>query len=319
MLIKETLPKISIVTPSYNQGQFLEETILSVLQQGYPNLEYFIMDGGSTDGSLEIIQKYAPYLAYWESQPDHGQSHAINKGFKMATGELVAWLNSDDLYMPGVLFEVAKIWQEDQSMGFITGKTEFIEESGRGNKKLSGAKFNLLDSLLSSRNPVAQPSTFINRAILQKIAYLDESLHLSMDWDLWLRIACEYPTRFEPRAWSQTRHWHNSKTAMRLLDSGQEHVQIVRKLRSDQNCKVSKTTLRRALAAAYGRQAYLDYEGGNDAEFRKALTASLLLYPALKGGDASKLLPQAYPLLRLSRQMTQTLKKVCKFLRSQLS
>src|SRR5688572_24844846 len=104
-------PKITIVTPSYNQGQFLEETIRSVLLQGYPNLEYIIMDGGSTDGSVDIIRKYEPYIAYWVSTTDRGQSHAINKGFSLATGHLMGWLNSDDVYAPNALMSIAQSLQ----------------------------------------------------------------------------------------------------------------------------------------------------------------------------------------------------------------
>jgi glycosyltransferase involved in cell wall biosynthesis len=121
-------PKISIVTPSYNQAQFLERTILSVLNQNYPNLEYIIVDGGSTDGSVEIIKKYEKYLAYWISKKDNGQADAINKGFQKSSGEILAWLNADDLYLPGTLLKVKKIFQKYRENNFIYGHSLLIDK-----------------------------------------------------------------------------------------------------------------------------------------------------------------------------------------------
>ncbi len=259
-LVPETFPRISIVTPSYNQGQFLEETILSVLNQNYPNLEYFVMDGGSTDNSVEIIQKYAPRLTFWESKPDRGQSHAINKGFKMATGELVAWLNSDDLLCPGALHEVAKVWMEDPTVGFINGTTELIDESGDSKGKYFGDRFDSLESLTTSRNTVAQPSTFISCQCLSEVGFLDEALHMSMDWELWLRIGIKYNTTFIPKVLSQTRHWPMTKTNTQLIKSGSDHLSIAKKFVNDKNLHLSQEVKRKSLAAAYGKQDFLDYK-----------------------------------------------------------
>ena len=122
------LPKITIVTPSYNQGQFLEETIRSVILQGYKNLEYIVIDGGSTDNSLEIIHKYQDYLTYWVSEPDEGQAEAINKGFNLATGDIFAFLNSDDVYLPETLAKVGKFFAESSQIDFLCGQTEFINQ-----------------------------------------------------------------------------------------------------------------------------------------------------------------------------------------------
>ncbi len=304
------LPKISIVTPSFNQGQFLEETIRSVLQQEYQNLEYIIIDGGSTDDSLAIIEKYAPQLTYWESEKDQGQSHAINKGWRKSTGDLLAWLNSDDVLMPGALMEVADIWQQESHLGFVSGITARINADGEPVGKPFGEKFDMTQSLISSRNPIAQASTFISRAALEHVGMLDESLHMSMDWDLWLRIGCAFPVKFVPRIWSQTRHWANTKTASNLLSSGEEHAYIVRKLFSSEDCMLPDRLRHQALAAAYGRMAVLHEQEGEFQSTRKFLLRSLWYCPSLKGGPAEKVLPKAFWFVRVYRSMVRLIKRV---------
>jgi len=297
MVIDPEYPIISIVTPSFNQARFLEETILSVLNQNYPNLEYFVMDGGSTDGSVEIIQKYASQLTYWESKPDRGQSHAINKGFHMATGKLVAWLNSDDLLTPNALEEVAELWKQEQSFGFIHGISELIDENGNSRDKYFGSDFDLLENLTTSRNTVAQQSTFINRKCLESVNYLDESLHMSMDWDLWLRLGTKFPSKFVPRVWSKTRYWPMTKTNTQLLVSGNEHICIVRRIVDDKNLNLSGPIKRKALAAGYGRKAYLEFQESNRIAFNYCLARSLMYSPELKGGLANRLLQTEAPFL----------------------
>jgi len=126
----QSWPKISIVTPSFNQGTYLEKTIRSVLLQGYPNLEYIIIDGGSTDQSVEIIKKYESWVDFWVSEEDRGQSHAINKGLEKATGELLGWLNSDDYFLPDALFKLARSYLEDSSVGAIYGQGHMVDEKG---------------------------------------------------------------------------------------------------------------------------------------------------------------------------------------------
>lgn len=126
-----SLPKISIVTPSYNQAQFLEETILSVLKQDYPNLEYIIMDGGSTDGSVDIIRKYEDKLAYWVSKPDKGQADAIYRGFEKSTGEILGWINSDDYYLPGAFNAVGRFFQLKPTTKFLVGNVLIVDSKGK--------------------------------------------------------------------------------------------------------------------------------------------------------------------------------------------
>jgi glycosyltransferase involved in cell wall biosynthesis len=185
------LPKISIITPSFNQGRFLERCIRSTLDQDYPALEFFVLDGGSSDNSLEIIQKYAQSFDYWVSEKDRGQSDAINKGFKRATGELVSWLNSDDYLLPGALFSVARAYHQDPSCSFYFGNGLRVDEGGK-----TKARFYVSDRIYFNRealqyglNYILQPATFINKKVLEKAGLLDENLHYCMDTDLWLRLS----------------------------------------------------------------------------------------------------------------------------------
>ncbi len=180
-------PRVSIVTPSYNQGKFIEETIRSVLLQGYPNLDYIIIDGGSTDNSVEIIEKYKPWLTYWVSEKDRGQSHAINKGFRRATGELAGWLNSDDIYFPGALQSVAIHWTAIGSTNSLITGTKL-----KGNSsldiitRLQQSPFTIPHLL--ERSILEQPATFFPLILFEKVGGIDERYHNSLDYDLWLRM-----------------------------------------------------------------------------------------------------------------------------------
>ena len=184
------LPKISVITPSYNQARFIEQTIRSVLLQAYPNLEYIIIDGGSSDGSVEIIRKYDPWLAYWVSEPDKGQSHAINKGFERATGEVLCWLNSDDYYLPGVLLTVGRMLAEGAGNYVLTGHCLKVYQDGRPAVKIEGRYENRRRLLQFWKGyQMHQPATFWRREVFEKVGWLDEELHLIMDFDYWARIS----------------------------------------------------------------------------------------------------------------------------------
>jgi len=183
-------PKISIVTPSYNQGPYLEKTIRSVLLQGYPNLEYFVIDGGSTDQSVDIIKKYEPWIDNWVSEKDRGQSHAINKGLKMATGELLGWLNSDDYFLPGAFFKFGQTFLEDPSIGAICGQGHIIDERGEiiyTPKLLPVTKESLFAWCFG--NDFMQPSCLFTMKSWEKSGPIDESLNFALDVEYWIRIA----------------------------------------------------------------------------------------------------------------------------------
>lgn len=179
-------PKISIITPSFNQGEFIEETIRSVLLQGYPNLEYIIIDGGSTDNSVEIIRAYEPWLAFWQSEPDRGQADAINKGFARATGEILAWLNSDDLYEPGALKIVANHFANHPDCDFVYGAGWYLnEDSSRMFRFPATRPFDR--RLLLSQDYILQPAAFWRRRLWNEAGNLDTSLNWGLDWEWFIR------------------------------------------------------------------------------------------------------------------------------------
>lgn len=179
--------KITLVTPSYNQAGFLEETILSVVYQREDVHEYFVLDGGSTDGSRDIIQRYDAQIDWWVSEKDKGQSDAIHRGFQRATGDVLGWINSDDLLLPGALAHVRAIFDADPKVDIVAGYLVFIDAEGRiisMPRVPSGNKFFGRNGLVQ----ISQQATFFRRSLYESVGGLDLSLHCAMDFDLWLRF-----------------------------------------------------------------------------------------------------------------------------------
>lgn len=186
-------PRISIITPSYNQGKFIEETIQSVIAQGYPNLEYFIIDGGSTDNTIEVIQKYESHITYWVSEPDRGQTHAINKGLARATGDILAYLNSDDYYLPGTLFKVADHFRQHPETDLLHGACQYVDESGQkiGAQLGEISRFDEIVDLWGiwwKKRQFVQPEVFWSRRTSDRVGEFNESLYYGMDYEYWCRI-----------------------------------------------------------------------------------------------------------------------------------
>ncbi len=205
-------PLISIVTPSFNQAKFLRQTIESILSQDYPNIEYIIIDGDSTDGSQEIIQEYEGRLAYWESIPDKGQTDAINKGFAKTTGKYLAWLNSDDVYQPGALSEAVTYLEGHPEVGMVYGDCSFIDTQGQTIGRFPAAQTDY-QRLQHGYVHIPQQASCFRRDLWDKVGPLDPSFYFAMDYDLWVRLAREAPLVYLPgHLWASFRLHGDAKT-----------------------------------------------------------------------------------------------------------
>lgn len=226
-------PRISVITPSFNQAQFLERTIRSVLDQGYPNLEYIVMDGGSKDGAIEILRKYEASIK-WVSEKDKGQADAINKGIRLSTGEIIAYLNSDDVYMPGTLCRIATYFEEHPDSKWLTGKCRIIDEEDREVRQAITRYKNFLlrhfsYPLLLVTNPISQPATFWRRCLVDEFGLFDENEHLVMDYDYWLRIGKKYQLAVLNEYLSCFRVYADSKTSSSFPKTFRRELEIARK------------------------------------------------------------------------------------------
>lgn len=180
-------PKISVIVPSYNQVRFLERTILSILNQNYPNTEIIIVDGASKDGSVEIIKKYESYLSYWVSEPDKGQSNAINKGFERATGELIGWQNSDDIYLPGFFYTVAESFRKHSNVQLFVGNIYTINENDKITWESKFIPFSIGHLIYFGWNLSSQ-AVFVIRNIAEKAGLLREDIQVGFDWDWFIKV-----------------------------------------------------------------------------------------------------------------------------------
>jgi len=208
---REPLPLVTIVTPSFNQVRFLEATIESVLNQDYPRIEYIVLDGGSTDGSVDILRKHADRLTTWASEPDRGQTDAINRGFDMATGDILAYLNSDDTYRPGAVSEAVGYLQAHPEIGMVHGEAHYIDEVGHAVARFPSARTGHRD-LRRGAPRIAQQAAFFRATVWKMVGPLDPTFHYAMDYDLWVRISAVTPLAYAPSLWAGFRLHGESKS-----------------------------------------------------------------------------------------------------------
>lgn len=207
----KNLPSVSIVTVSFNQACYLEDNIRSVLSQQYTSLEHIIIDGGSTDGTIEILDRYSKYVD-WISEQDNGQSHALNKGFRKAKGEIIGWINSDDRLHKGALQSVGEYFAENRDAIAVAGDLLVIDTKGNKKRIIKSRQFDK-EYLINVAKGVTQPSTFFRRSVFGKIGYVDETLEYVMDRDLFIRIASLDKIQYLPKILADFREQPLSKTA----------------------------------------------------------------------------------------------------------
>jgi glycosyltransferase involved in cell wall biosynthesis len=222
------LPLVSIVTPSLNQGRFIEATIESVRGQDYPRIEHLVVDGASRDQTLEILARHSPPLR-WVSAPDAGQSPAINRGFRMASGEIVSWLNADDLLLPGSVRAVVDAFRSNPGTMMVYGDGRLIDVDGGLLQPFRFTEPFNLRRLIEVHDYILQPAAFVRREALEAVGYLDESLQWSMDWDLWIRIGQRFPVRYLPIPLAEVRIHADTKTSQAGLPKLLEMHRIVRR------------------------------------------------------------------------------------------
>jgi len=268
------LPIVTIVTPSYNQARYLEETILSVLNQDYPRLEYLIIDGGSTDGSVEIIRKHENRLAYWVSEPDDGQSHAVNKGFERATGTVLAWLNSDDTYEPGAVRSAVEAFIAFPHIDAVYGDCTNIDPTGAVMAVYRARPLDLSNFLTDCF--IHQPTVFMRRRVRDLVGPLDPSFQMCMDYEYWLRTAAACRWLYIPRVLAHFRVHTAAKSQARAQEFLDERLRCLDRLFADPRLAASVAGVRkRAYALAYVTSGINLYEAGALREARDHFLAAL--------------------------------------------
>lgn len=221
-------PIVSIITPSFNQAAYIDATIQSVLRQDYTPIEYLVMDGGSTDGTIDRLRSYGPQLR-WISRPDEGQTDAINKGFAATTGSILTWLNSDDTLEPGAVRAAVEYLEAHPDVAVVYGDANFIDPTGRFIGRCAHVEPFNRHRLLHYSDFIVQPAAFFRRSVFEEVGGLDKSLHWSMDYDLWLKIARRHKMAYIPRVIANYRWFGANKTAVGGMQRIEEVERVARR------------------------------------------------------------------------------------------
>lgn len=272
-------PTVSIITPSFNQADFLEQTLRSVLEQDYPRIECWVMDGGSSDGSSEIIQKYASQLAGWVSEPDQGQADGINKGIKCATGEVIAWLNSDDLYRPGAIASAVQVLQENPQASFVFSDVDSIDSQGGTFNRMHYGDWGLAE--LMSFHIIGQPGVFMRRSALEQAGLLDTSYHYLLDHHLWLRLAAISEPQYVPGTiWAAARMHEGAKNVAQAAGFGPEAIRLAEWIESDPRFQPLASQMHHKIwAGAYRFNGFYQMEAGKPVQSLKMYWKSFTQHP----------------------------------------
>jgi GT2 family glycosyltransferase len=269
---------VSIITPSYNQAAYLEQTIQSVLGQDYPRIEYIVIDGGSTDSSVEIIKKYQDSLSYWVSEADSGQAEAINKGLTRAKGDVIGWINSDDYYMLNTVSVAVRCFEQNPDVVMVYGDMLAIDGSGQTINILRYKQLSLQDLLCFQI--IGQSSVFFRRSALEKTGFLETSLHFMLDHHLWIRLARQGRILHVPQIWSAARYHSQAKNRAKAAEFGREGFRVLDWAKKQPDFAESVTGVgRRALASAHRYNARYLLDGGRHASALVAWCRALLIHP----------------------------------------
>jgi glycosyltransferase involved in cell wall biosynthesis len=271
-------PLVSIVTPSYNQANYLEQTITSVLAQDYPRIEYLVVDGASNDGSVDIIRKYANKLTWWISEKDSGQGEAINKGLAHTHGEIIAWINSDDYYLPDAISTAVNIFQEHPDVLLVYGDMLAVDEKGQTFNVLKYRQLSLQDLLCFQI--IGQPAVFFRREAYDKVGGLTTTFHFLLDHHLWIRIAAQGQILHVPQTWAAARYHSEAKNRLKAAEFGREAFRILDWAKNQPGLAETVSGVeRRARASAHRVDARYLLDAGRASSALGAWFRALFLHP----------------------------------------
>jgi GT2 family glycosyltransferase len=269
---------VSIVTPSFNQASYLEQTMRSVLDQDHADIEYLVIDGGSTDGTVDLIKNHAPRLAYWVSEKDSGQADAINKGMARSKGDIVAWLNSDDYYLPGTVAAAVRAFDANPDVVLVYADMFAVDQHGQTFNTLRYRQLTLEDLL--SFQIIGQPAVFMRRSAFENAGGLDLSYHFVLDHHLWIRIASQGRILHVPQTWAAARYHPAAKNRAQAAAFGKEAFRILEWAKSQPDLSPILTPIsHRALASAHRVNARYLLDGGQPVASLAAWTRAFFIHP----------------------------------------